>query len=98
MEIKHNLTIEWSRDYLIARKNISLVIEYLEKLKELPPKVEVNNDSIRLLMESLKVANDMYQDLNKLPIYNSELRAENHVLRVENKRLIEENKRLIQRP
>ena len=98
MEIKHNLAIEWSREYLKARNNISLVIEYLEKLKELPPKIEVNNDSIRLLMESLKVASEMYLDLNKLPVYNMELRAENHILKVENKRLIEENKRLIQRP
>ena len=94
MEIEHNLTIEWSRDYLKARKNITLVIKYLEQLGDLKPDVTVNNDSIKLLMEALTTANVMYQDLNKLPVINMELRAENHVLKVENKRLQNELEKL----
>lgn len=87
MEIEHNLTIEWSRDYLKARKNITLVIKYLEELRDNKPNVTVNNDAVRLLMEALTTANVMYQDLNKLPINNMELMAQNHVLKVENERL-----------
>ena len=87
MEIEHNLAIEWSRDYLKARKNITLVIKYLEELRDNKPDVMVNNDAVRLLMEALTTANVMYQDLNKLPINNMELMAQNHVLKVENKRL-----------
>lgn len=94
MEIKHNLAIEWSRDYLKARNNISLVIQYLDNIRVNKPTVEVTNDSIRLLMESMKTASDMYLDLNKLPVYNMELRAENHILKVENERLRNELKKI----
>jgi hypothetical protein len=87
MEIKHELPLEFSKSYLDTRKNITLVIQYLEALRESQPDVKVNNNCIRLLMESLTKANEMYQDLNKLPVYNMELRAENHILKVENKRL-----------
>lgn len=90
MEIKHNLAIEWSRDYLKARNNISLVIKYLDNIRVNKPTVEVTNDSIRLLMEAMKTASEMYLDLNKLPVYNMELRAENHILKVENERLRKE--------
>ena len=87
MEIKHELPLEFSKSYLDTRKNITLVIQYLEALRDNQPDVKVNNNCIRLLMESLTKANEMYQDLNKLPVYNMELRAENHILKVENKRL-----------
>ena len=94
MELKHNLTIEWSRDYLTARNKITLVIKYLEQLTSKPPTIQVTNDSIRLLMEAQKTASEMYLDLNKLPQYNMELRAENHILRVENERLRKELEKL----
>lgn len=90
MEIKHNLAIEWSRDYLKARNNISLVIKYLDSIRANKPTIEVTNDSVRLLMEAMKTASEMYLDLNKLPVYNMELRAENHILKVENERLRKE--------
>ena len=94
MEIEHNLAIEWSRDYLKARNNISLVIQYLDSIRQNKPTIEVTNDSVRLLMEAMKTASEMYLDLNKLPQYNMELRAENHILRVENKRLQKELEKL----
>lgn len=90
MEIKHDLPLELSTGYLKARKNITMVIGYLDKLGDLTPSKDVNNDSIRLLSEALTTANEMYQQLNKLPVYNMELRAENHILKVENKRLLKE--------
>ena len=90
MEIKHDLTIEWSRDYLKARNNISLVVKYLDSIRENKPTIEVTNDSVRLLMEAMKTASEMYLDLNTLPQYNMELRAENHILKVENERLRKE--------
>ena len=90
MELKHNLTIEWSRDYLKARNNINLVIKYLDSIRENKPAIEVTNDSVRLLMEAMKTVSEMYLDLNKLPVYNMELRAENHILKVENERLRKE--------
>ena len=94
MEIKHELPAEFSRDYLKTRDKITMVIKYLEKLGNDKPDVRVNNDCIRLLMEALNSANEMFQDLNKLPQYNMELRAENHILKVENKRLQEQLNRL----
>lgn len=91
MNITHKLPDDFSRNYLQARKKISVVIQYLESLKSVTPTEPCTDESVRMLLEVLKDATLMYNDLNDIPVYNAELRAENHILKVENKRLIELN-------
>ena len=92
MEVKNEITIEYTREYLKARNNLSLVIKYLDELKSKPPSIDVNNDCIRLIMEAMQVQSKLYLELNNLPVINSELQMQNHVLKIQVKKLEQEIK------
>ena len=92
MEVENKIGIEYSRQYLKSRNNITLVIEYLEKLKDNKGTIQINNDCVKLLMESLKTQSELYLEVNQLPIDNHELTLQNHTLKVQNKQLQEQIK------
>jgi hypothetical protein len=87
MEVENILNNEITREFLKSRDNITLVIKYLNELKNNPAKVEVNNDCVRMLMESLKIQSDIYLQFNELPINNAELQLQNYILRVQKEKL-----------
>jgi hypothetical protein len=92
MEIKPKIENEISREYLKSRNNISLVIDYLEKLKAQQPSVEVNNDCIRLLRQALSTQAELYLEFNEIPIHNAELRLQNYILTLQKETLEKELK------
>ena len=87
MEIDYTKQIDFTLNFRKSRDNINLVNQYLKKLNTKEPAVEVNNDSIRLLLEVLENQRKMYYHLNELPYENSKLRYKNHLLKVEVKKL-----------
>jgi hypothetical protein len=94
MEVKNVITIEFTKEYLKARNNLSLVIKYLDELKSKQPSIDVNNDCIRLIMEAMQIQSKLYLELNNLPVINAEFELQNHVLKIQVKKLEQEIKML----
>ena len=95
MNIEIEVKDDLSDQYVRARNNTSLVIQYLEKLGDTPPNKVVNDESIRLLIESLTIMGKIYMNGYDLPIRMAEMQLENHIQKVEIKRLNKEIERLI---
>ena len=95
MNIEIEVKDDLSDKYVRARNNASLVIQYLEKLGDTPPNKVVNDESIRLLIESLTIMGKIYMNGYDLPIRMAEMQLENHIQKVEIKRLNKEIERLI---
>ena len=77
MKVEIEVKDDLSDKYCTARNNISLVVQYLEKLGDTPPNKVVNDESIRLLLESLTVMSKIYLNGYDLPITIAEQQLQN---------------------